>query len=33
VFAACALLSTLWLAGAWAMRTPGDVNALSRATL
>jgi MFS family permease len=33
VFAACALLSALWLAAACAMRTPGAVNGLSRVTL
>ncbi len=33
VFAACALLSVIWLAAARAMRTPGEVNGLSRATL
>ncbi|MGQ0653024.1 MAG: MFS transporter [Betaproteobacteria bacterium] len=33
VFAACALLSVMWLAAARAMRTPGEVNGLSRATL
>jgi MFS family permease len=33
VFAACALLSTLWLAAASAMRAPGEVNGLSRVTL
>ena len=33
VFTACALLSTLWLAAASAMRAPGGVNGLSRATL
>ena len=33
VFAVCALLSTLWLAAASAMRAPGTVNGLSRATL
>jgi predicted MFS family arabinose efflux permease len=33
VFAACALLGVAWLAAARAMRTPGEVNALSRATL
>jgi predicted MFS family arabinose efflux permease len=33
VFAACALLSTLWLAAASAMRSPGEVNGLSRVTL
>jgi MFS family permease len=34
VFAACALLSAVWLAAAIAMRPPGaQVNALSRATL
>ena len=33
VFAGCALLSALWLAAASAMRSPGAVNGLSRATL
>jgi MFS family permease len=33
VFAACALLSVIWLAAAGAMRAPGEVNGLSRATL
>jgi MFS family permease len=33
VFAACALLSALWLAAASAMRPPGAVNGLSRVTL
>ena len=33
VFAACALLSTLWLAAASAMRSPAQVNGLSRVTL
>jgi MFS family permease len=33
VFGACALLSTLWLAAASAMRAPAPVNGLSRATL
>jgi MFS family permease len=33
VFAGCALLSALWLAAASAMRSPGPVNGLSRATL
>lgn len=33
VFTACALLSTLWLAAASAMRAPAAVNGLSRATL
>jgi MFS family permease len=33
VFAACALLSALWLAAASAMRSPGEVNGLSRVTL
>jgi MFS family permease len=33
VFAACAALSALWLAAASAMRSPDEVNALSRATL
>jgi MFS family permease len=33
VFALCALLATIWLVAARAMRAPGEVNALSRATL
>ena len=33
VFGVCALLSTLWLVAASAMRAPGAVNGLSRATL
>jgi MFS family permease len=33
VFAACAALSAVWLAAASAMRSPGEVNGLSRATL
>jgi len=33
VFAGCALLSALWLAAASAMRSPGEVNGLSRVTL
>ncbi len=33
VFAACAVLAAIWLVAARAMRAPGEVNALSRATL